>query len=654
MSWWSMLPILLVALAIFIVPGAIVAYLSSLRGFALIAVSPAVSISLISIAAVIASWAGGSWSIAAVILLTAVAGVIVHVLTRWLPHHNRARQRPRWKRLQLSAEIVAVLLAFVLIGRRLKEVFGRPDAISQTFDNVFHLNAVQYILDTDNASSLILGAMTGGAFYPAAWHDIVSLLVSITGAQIPTAVIAVNLCIGAVVWPLGCIFLTQRILGRRVLPTVIAAVLSAGFGAFPILMMDYGVLYPYALAISLLPSALALAVGAVGQGSKDGAASSTDWILLAAALPGLTLSHPSVLMTLLLLLAPVAVGLWWRSALSALHRGDSKTRMATLSLLVLGAGAAVAVVLWKLIRPAAEAAAWPPVETTGRAIGELLSVSQIGQPVSLILSIFAMTGLVISIARRQRLWLVGMYVVLGLMFVIAASFPVGGVRSFFTGVWYNDSPRLAALLPTVTLPLAVIGCMFLVGAASRWVLALTPGLLQPKGGRKFWVRFSGGGLIVVIIALSTQQSNVRMAEHNASGAYRISTKSALLSLDELELIRRLRDHVPADVTIASNPWNGSALAFALADRKTLQLHLISEISPDARKINQHLRDAKVDPNVCPAVRALNVEYVLDFGHNEVHGADHGYYGLDGIDGSGVGRLIDSEGDAKLLKIEACT
>ncbi|QDY90640.1 hypothetical protein E7Y32_10765 [Arthrobacter sp. UKPF54-2] len=324
--------------------------------------------------------------------------------------------------------------------------------------------------------------------------------------------------------------------------------------------------------------------------------------------------------------------------------------------LVVGAAAAIAYVLWTTVRPAAEASGWPPVETTGRAIGELISGSQIGQPLSLVMSVLAITGLVVSIARRQRLWLVGMYAVLGLFFVVAASFPVGEVRSFFTGVWYNDSPRLAALLPTATLPLAVVGCMFLVSAARKRLKTVAPNLLDGENANlkgQFWIRGASVGVLIVLLVLATQQANVKAAARNAAGGYRISSSSTLLSLDELTLIHRLRDHVPANVAIAANPWNGSSLAFALADRKTLQLHLFSDISLDARKINQHLRDANSDPDVCSSVHALGVGYVLDFGHKEVHGADHGYYGLDNLEATGVGKLIDAQGDAKLYKIEAC-
>ena len=78
--------------------------------------------------------------------------------------------------------------AAFLISRRLVAAFGRPESFSQTFDNVFHLNAVRYIQETGSRSSYTVSSMTGGGFYPSAWHDLVALLANLTGASIPVAV----------------------------------------------------------------------------------------------------------------------------------------------------------------------------------------------------------------------------------------------------------------------------------------------------------------------------------------------------------------------------------------------------------------------------------------------------------------------------------
>lgn len=658
MSWWSTLPVVLVAMAILFVPGAIIAWSARAQGFAIAAIAPAISISVLSIAAVLAPMLRISWSLAVVAGLTILISLALFLLTRLIPGQLKLSRTPLpWK--QISVEFVAVAIGIFLVGRRLIYAFGRPDAISQTFDNVFHLNAVRYILESGDGSSLTVGAMTGGAFYPAAWHDLVSLVVDMSGTGIPVGVNIVNVCVGAVIWPIGCIFLAQRILGRKPAPTLIAGVLAAAFGAFPILMMDFGVLYPNALGISLLPIAITAALAVCGIGHGESAGKLSAWLLLAAVLPGITLAHPSSTMALLALMIPVVLGIWWRSLLARIDRGQQLTVWISIHAIALAAGGAVALVLWKKIRPAEAAATWGPVQTTGRAIGELISVSQIGRPVSAAIAILVVVGLVVLVVRRQNLWLVGMYAVFGMFFVVATSFEFGKFRTFITGVWYNDPPRLAALLPVVLAPLAVIGAVYLLDWMRNRLAQLCDGRFLVARTSARWdtgLRMGSFGVLALFIiglAFGTQQANVRVATDSAAGGYKISPTSALLSSDELALIERLDEHVPEDAVIASNPWTGTALAFALADRRTLQLHLISEISPQEAEIFNYLRDANSDPDVCPAIRDLNVRYVLDFGHQEVHGGDHGYDGLDSLVDNGVASVIDMQGDARLLKINAC-
>ncbi len=68
----------------------------------------------------------------------------------------------------------------ITIGR----ILNTPDAISQTFDAVFHLNAVEWILQTNNASSLRLFLEAPqGSVYPLGWHTLVALAMKLCGAQ---------------------------------------------------------------------------------------------------------------------------------------------------------------------------------------------------------------------------------------------------------------------------------------------------------------------------------------------------------------------------------------------------------------------------------------------------------------------------------------
>ncbi|CEA08643.1 hypothetical protein BN1051_02000 [Arthrobacter saudimassiliensis] len=545
-----------------------------------------------------------------------------------------------------------------MLLRRIVFFMGEPAAISQTFDNIFHLNAVRYVLDTGSASSLTLGEMNGGGFYPAGWHGLVSGVVLLTGAEIPIATNMVAIAVAALVWPLGCVFLTRQIVGDRILPMLAAGVLSAAFGAFPILMLDFGVLYPNVLSISLLPivlGALLPAVGLSGQ-SVSGQPVVWRWLVVLAAVPGLALAHPSTLMALLALMVPVAVRAWWRQA-SRIRWAERGTVMTgVLSTIVLIMGLLVLAVLWYYVRPVKEDAFWGPIESPGQAVGEVITGTQMGRPFSWSLFVLIVVGIGVLVAGRCW-WLVGMFGVLGFLYVAVAGFPMGDTRWFFVGIWYNDPTRLAALIPVIAVPLTAVAATFLV--QRLWILVgrKTVADLYTESSRiqrPTLAAFAGAVLMVVVLTAFTQQApNIRYAAANAVASYQVGPDSALLNQDEMELLSRLDEKLPEDAVVVGNPWNGSGLAYALSDRESVFTHTFYEVPESAHILADRLNQAGEDPEVCAAVEELGVDYVLDFGHREVHGGDHGFDGLDDLQENGVGRVIDVVGDAKVYEITAC-
>lgn len=658
MSWWSIVPHLCLGIGVLFVPGLCVGWVSRLRGIALLAVAPAITVSIVAVAALIAPLINMRWSIVPVGIFALIVAAIAWVATKLLSPAGAA-ERPRTqtpiKWLNVGGQTLALVAAAFLISRRLVVAFGRPEAFSQTFDNVFHLNAVRYILDTGSGSSITVSGMTGGGFYPAAWHDLVALIAVTTGASIPVSVNVINLIVGSIVWPLGCILLAHKVLGERVAVSVAAGILSAAFGAFPLLLLDFGVLYPNFLGNALLPIAVALGIQALGLGWSSSRSAAVSWLLFAAVLPGLTLAHPSSTMALLAMLLPPLLILWFRGVVAIRRRSQHVAlRLGGMALLLLlGLGAAV--VLWKAIRPPEVAAFWPPIETTGRAIGEVLTSSAIGRSVSWAVALLAVAGLISVIRRRQQYWLIGMFVVIASLFVIVASFPFGSLRTFFTGVWYNDPPRLASLLPMVLLPFAVVGA---VRGWDRWLEPQLRGLAS-RSRRKTPLAASkplaavGAVAVICLLTLATQQANVREATNSAAAGYRLANDSPLVSSDEMTLMNRLPAEVPQDAVLVGNPWNGSALAYAFTGRKLVQLHMLSELPSGAVELFTRLNTAKTDPTICPIVQKLHVGYVLDFGHQEVHGGDNGFRGLDNLVASGVASLVDSQGQAKIYKLTAC-
>jgi len=644
-TWAAVATVLL-----FAVVGLPLARIIGLRGFASMAAAPAFAVTIIGITAVAAPWVGLSWSILPVLLVAVAVGAVLVVVRR----ATRKSRPPRAPRRPFDGWLLfGFLAAAVLLTLRVVTIFGQPENISQTFDNIFHLNGVRFVLDTGNASSLWLGYMTnprgGLPFYPAGWHALVALVVQLSGASIPAAINAVTVVVSAVVWPLGILLLTRTLFGRSPVLAVSAGLLAASLPVFPILLMDYGVLYPYQLGLALLPVSLAATLRALGlAGGRRGAGRAWWAVAVLGCLPGLALAHPGALVGWLALTAPMVV------VFAILRLRDARTARGRW--LIVGSFVvylAVGAVLLDTLRPPLEARLWPLQMRMRDAIWDLLTISAWYEVPAVLAAIAVIAGIVWAIvARTTRAWVVlGMYAVIAVLYVSVAALPFPDLRDALTGGWYNNLPRLAAVLPIVLVPLGAYGvaCTWAWIARRRRVRRVTATL----------PRWAAAGLAVVVAVLAAlglqvqSLSPVWTAEQWASSPFIMGPDSALLTADEAALLSRLDEHVPEGVAVAGSPWSGASLAYALADRPVLMPHTLMDIGDEVRTINNGLDEAGGESAVCDAVRDLGVGFVLDFAGREVHPGEHTFAGLDGLAQAGAVRLVDEQGAARLYEITAC-
>ena len=660
MQWLSAVPTVLVAVVVLLGPGLLLAAATRVRGFALFALAPVYSVSLIAVAAFVCPFAGIPWSMLPVLVLAAVASAVAFVLCRYTRGTWRTQ---RAYDARFGFAMLGTLLGAAIIGSRLLYAFDSPENISQTYDNIFHLNAVQYILHTGQASSFTVGSMTGIPFYPAGWHAVVSLTAQLSGASIPVAVNASNLVIGALVWPLGCIFMIQQVLGQSKVAALLAGILSAAFGAFPLMMVDFGVLYPNLLSISLLPAVLALGIQLLHLSAVPDNPPVMRSFAVLLSLPGLALAHPSTLMALVAFLTPAVIFSFAKSWRRWLRNWPQSRARALSWSAALAVGLVAAVLAWQAVRPIAEAAFWPPIHSPLGSLWELATNSEMNRPPAIAVSLLMAVG-IIALARRRNLWWVlGLFGAASLLFLVVSSFRPGTLRDFVTAIWYNDSYRLAALMPTAAVLVATYGAVWLATAlesrVKRWSGQPAAGTGAGVSGRMAEPRTSArwplvGALLMVLVVISTQVGAVQYAADKARGSYQLTDDSQLITRDEMAVLRDMDSVVPPDAVVAANAWNGSALAYALVDRRTIQLHVLSSsFTLDDKIVLDSLREAGTNPTVCPAVKALNVSYVLDFGKQEINGGSHPAPGLDNLEGSGVATLLSRHGDAKLFRFDGC-
>ncbi|WP_243226999.1 DUF6541 family protein [Microbacterium sp. CIAB417] len=644
MTWLDLIGAIGVLLAMCAVIGGGVAWAVGLRGLWLVAAAPAFFATIAAGAAVIAPWAGLSWSLVPVVAVALLIGGAAGAV-RFVAERRRSRPLRRAPRFDGWA-LVAIALPAAVLTWRCAEILGSPDSFSQTFDNVFHLNGVRYVLDTANASSLHLGLMTSPsgslAFYPAAWHGVVALIVQLTGVTIPVATNAMIIVVAAGVWPVGAVLLARTLAGATPAVSVAAGAVAAGVPAFPILLLDYGVLYPLLYGLALLPFALAVTAAMLAV-ARDAPPLAPGWWLLvfAGAVAGMSLAHPGAFVALLALSAPMACAVMLRG----LHRRGWRRRALTiagfLSYLVAG------VLLLKVLRPPLEARGWPLSQSMGDAVITALSGSMWYQVPAYAVAVLVVLGAVWAVIDRTRdAWLMlGMYAIGAWLYVVVVALPLGNLRDAFTGSWYNNAPRLAAIFVVALLPLAAFG------AARTWAWLDTR--MKGDAGRSFprALRVAAGMVAAVALVALAQIGAVPRAVEWASLPYRMTADSALVSTDEYALLSRLDDEVPETAVVAGDPFAGAGLAYALADRRVLLPHTLVEMDDARTRIVEALRTGHFDAAACEAADEDDVRYVLDFGTVGVHGPIEGY---PGVRDSTQLTLVDEQGDARLYELTGCS
>ncbi|MBT2249947.1 hypothetical protein JHV56_14680 [Arthrobacter sp. BHU FT2] len=674
MIYTDLAPVVFAAVLAIMIPGLLVSWAAGARGWVLAGSAGPVSVSLISVTAILTGVTGTKWGSVAVLCVSILTAVLLlvarHVVTAVMQKGSSAKgvtsqgdgANEAASRNISSVLIgwIAIVAAFLVLFWRLGEIFGDADNISQTFDNVFHLNAVRYIVETGNASSLLVSGFTSstgvGGFYPAAWHDVASLTQQLTGATVPAAVNATNVAIAALVWPLSCLLLAAAVLGTRKIVLITASAFAAGFSSFPYLMVDFGVLYPNLLSIALLPAGIGLAALALGAARGLSTSRTSSLILALCSVPGLALAHPSTLMALLvwtypaLIVGAVALFRHWIPLVG-------KLRAAGAVVLGLALYTAVLVIAWTLVRPDEAQAAWQPVQGLAQAFGQALTSAPQGRPIPWLIFAMTLLGIWAVLRHGRHFWLLVMFGISCVMFIVVSGYPAGPLRTFVGGIWYNDPPRLAALLPVAALPMAVAGAVWLTDAGVALMRPLVAGIETSAS-----TQVKRGGAVVpvavTVIAMTvvlglTQGGTIRASVESAAASYALSPNSWLVDSNEMALLERVAAEVPADNLVVSSPWTGASMVYAIAGRRSLTPHIFSEYGDDTRTILHSLNEAGENPAVCRSVRNLKANYVLDFGTREVHGGLHPFPGLQNLEADNDFELVDSEGPARLYKIRAC-
>ena len=262
---------------------------------------------------------------------------------------------------------------------------------------------------------------------------------------------------------------------------------------------------------------------------------------------------------------------------------------------------------------------FPPDESLRRALSEaVLQNPRYGAPLW-ILGGLSLVGLVVALTRRSDRWQVGVWVAGWAVFIGVAAFQ-NGISRAVTGIWYNNSPRLAAITPIGSLVLATSGFVWLRDVvAGRLAERQTSGSAEPARPTG---RLAVAALItpVLLVAYVVLTGGNYVREHAARVkpyVHPYHPHDTLLTSREYAALQYLGPRVPRGALVADNPWRGQSLLYGIGGARVLFYSEKADNTPDRDLIAKELNLAG-DPtrtDVCAAVRRTGIGYVITGGSN---------------------------------------
>ncbi len=628
-TWLAAAPVVILTALVLFVPGSLAARLVGLRGVTAVAVGPALTVSTVVVAGVVAAAAHTPWG-PLTFCVAVLALWLVAALVGWLLH-----RRPEHPDGPVGPALLGGTIAFLGVAVAVVAATGSPSAFPQNPDTIFHLGASQWMLDRGDISPLHAGGFvsaSGTGFYPAAFHAVVVTVSSLTGAPVVVSASSVALVAAGLVWPLGCIHLARTTFGPSLRVTLAAAVTSVAFSAFPFLLMGYGVLWPNLLGQALLPAALACFLRLLrfsapydagwGRSSADRVdvgrrpSGLRTALVLVVVLPGLGVAHPNAVVAFLLLgfgiFAEAMLTLAWEARVPRPRRARaSLTALAVASALgVLGWAAATAVLVsMRASNPPG------PEATASQAVVDTLSFGPRDQARLWVLTLLVLVGAVVILLRGtlQRWVVVSLGVCWGLYFLLVAV--DSPLTRLLTWPWYNNSPRLAALMVLPAALAATAALSWLSSALSRRVSGLS--------------RRSAAIVLPVVLVLVTGGGYVGAHRDVLAPFFHPPVQLSWASQGELRALRALSAKVERGAVVAANPWDGASYLYLVSGRRMLFPTEKALNSPDRVLMAKYLDDVGRSPQVCAAARRQHVRYAITGG--TPYGTGTGYTHFGGVD-----------------------
>lgn len=600
----------LLAWALLVVPGAIIARCGGLRWAPAVAVGPALTYGAVAMAIVPFGALGVPWNAGTALLtLVTVTGLIAGLRAVagriWggsdgPESHDRPRP-PRGATLLAGGGVVlGAILVWVAAARGLADW----QSIPSTWDAVWHANTIRFILDTGQASPTHMGELRNvetleALYYPSAFHALAAVFTQVAGAAPATAYTVVSVAVSSWLFPASAAMLAWLLMHRWAAPwptfaaAATSAVLAASFTAVPYVEFDTASI-PNLAAYGIAVPAFVLVTTTLAH---------RDRVPMAVlAVVGVFSVHITGGVVTVMLVAA-----WW---LVDVLRRPVRGRLADLATLVAVGAPSVALLLPQFLGVLQQAEIIEGhsfVTHQGRKRALFDAVVQHTRhlndfPIQWWLIALAAAGGILIVVRRVW-WPVPVWLLL-VVAIVHSSAPFGGPAGAaigqFSDLFYSDPRRLSAVITLLLSALAGIAAT--TGAC--WVAERVPAIPAR-------VRHTAVAAVLTVAAVASAVHYLPRHEFLFGDKY----DSVIIDGKDLEAFAHLATLPGArDTLIANANTDGTAWMYAIADLHPLWTHYDYPVQqgPGYHRfiIWAYADDADTDPRVAEAVAALDIRYLL--------------------------------------------
>ena len=615
----------------------------------------------------------------------------------------------------LVTAVISTAIFFVIFHKAIRN----PSWFLQSADNYAHLAYITRSVQSGIYSMLHAAFYTGArpelqtpffdeGFYPTLFHSFAAVTAAITGLNEVLTENVVWFVFVAVIYPVGVCALLQTIGKKNLVASVLTSFVVFAQLAFPLRMVTVHAVFPNVAGFCLAPTVVAVFILSFNEKTScKEACTSTHSVqkfsvnvhtlcLCFMGIIALALVHPSADFLWAIFVLPFVLCNLLPSFVQYLSKKFELTKPKRIILLIclecviLG----FAIGMWNIVLNSSFMA--PTVnflwEIYVDPIKSIITVLNFGLLMNMPQILFAVAfwiGFVSCILNKNYRWLTLAFLMTAVIYVASLS-DVLPIKRFFSGFWYTDPERTAAMVAIAAVPVAIIGMETAITLVFDFIKYVIKTVKEGNKGEKNnsenstctisangdqssckpCMFIKNSGILMCIIAVlwgcallspwdlaslpRRERSELRWGIIWLNEVFE-PREHTTYKASEDEFVRRALQIVGDDLVV-NNPYDGSLVLNSLYGMNIFyRAKVESEELPQSAIIRTKLNEVATNPEVQQAVRETGARYVLllDLENPALLG-DQSYFfsGLQITDKDPGFELVLREGPYRLYRITA--